>query len=94
MTDVALFRDAYAPLLRSHPLLPSPARRAADDERSPRVRSTTRWRRSRTFSQGHGATTAALIVEPLVQGAGGMAMYDARYLGAAREMTQPASTCT
>ena len=24
VTDVALFRDAYAPLLRSHPVLPSP----------------------------------------------------------------------
>jgi adenosylmethionine-8-amino-7-oxononanoate aminotransferase len=32
--------------------------------------------------------TAAMIVEPLVQGAGGMAMYDARYLARARELTR------
>ena len=34
----------------------------------------------------HHATTAALIVEPLVQGASGMAMYDAHYLARAREL--------
>ena len=35
----------------------------------------------------HHATTAALIVEPLVQGASGMTMYDPRYLALAREIT-------
>jgi len=35
----------------------------------------------------HHATTAALIVEPLVQGASGMIMYDAAYLARAREIT-------
>jgi len=34
----------------------------------------------------HHATTAALIVEPLVQGATGMAMHDAHYLARAREL--------
>nr|MBA3777070.1 aminotransferase class III-fold pyridoxal phosphate-dependent enzyme [Betaproteobacteria bacterium] len=34
----------------------------------------------------HHATTAALIVEPLVQGASGMVMYDATYLARAREL--------
>ena len=36
--------------------------------------------------QQHHATTAALIVEPLVQGATGMAMYDAAYLTEARAL--------
>ncbi len=35
----------------------------------------------------HHANIAALIVEPLVQGAAGMAMYDAVYLKRARELT-------
>ena len=37
-------------------------------------------RRSTRISRAHHATTAALIVEPLVQGASGMAMYDPHYL--------------
>ena len=42
-----------------------------------------RWNR---ISLQHHATTAALIVEPLVQGATGMAMHDAHYLRRAREL--------
>jgi adenosylmethionine-8-amino-7-oxononanoate aminotransferase len=34
----------------------------------------------------HHGTTAALIIEPLVQGASGMVMYDASYLRRAREL--------
>ena len=41
----------------------------------------------------HHATTAALIVEPLVQGATGMAMHDAHYLARARELCTRATTC-
>ena len=47
---------------------------------------SARPRRSRRISRAHHATTAALIVEPLVQGAAGMAMYDAHYLARAREL--------
>ena len=36
--------------------------------------------------QQHAATTAAFIVEPLVQGAAGMAMYHPAYLARAREL--------
>jgi adenosylmethionine-8-amino-7-oxononanoate aminotransferase len=39
-----------------------------------------------TYLEGHGETIAALIVEPLVQGAAGMAMYDPEYLRRAREL--------
>ncbi|HWD17477.1 MAG TPA: aminotransferase class III-fold pyridoxal phosphate-dependent enzyme, partial [Casimicrobiaceae bacterium] len=40
------------------------------------------------FLAEHAASTSALIVEPLVQGARGMAMYAPRYLAAARELTR------
>ena len=88
VTDIPLFRDAYAPLLHSHPLLPSPARVGVDDERPPERALDDALAALDAFLLRDSATTSALIVEPLVQGAGGMAMYDARYLRAARELTR------
>ena len=84
VTDVALFRDAYAPLLREHPVLPSPAARdlhGADSAVGDAIVALE------AFLAAHHASTAALIVEPLVQGAAGMAMYAPRYLTRARELT-------
>jgi adenosylmethionine-8-amino-7-oxononanoate aminotransferase len=86
VTDVPLFRDAYAPLLLAHPILPSPARRG-DDRRSPAQVVDDAVAALATFLAARASTTCALIVEPLVQGAGGMAMYDARYLREARALT-------
>jgi adenosylmethionine-8-amino-7-oxononanoate aminotransferase len=88
VTDIALFRDAYGPLLRGHPLLPSPAPRDAVDDRARERACDAALAALADFLAAHAATTAALIVEPLVQGAGGMAMYDARYLRGARELTR------
>jgi adenosylmethionine---8-amino-7-oxononanoate aminotransferase len=88
VTDVALFRDAYAPLLLEHPVLPSPALRSSDDPRSAGPAVDEAIAALDAFLACEAATTAALIVEPLVQGAGGMAMYDPRYLAAAREITR------
>jgi adenosylmethionine-8-amino-7-oxononanoate aminotransferase len=87
-TDVALFRDAYAPLLRSHPVLPSPAVHDAPDGPAAQRTLEDSIAALERFLAQDAATTAALIVEPLVQGAAGMAMYDARYLVAAREATR------
>jgi adenosylmethionine-8-amino-7-oxononanoate aminotransferase len=84
VTDIALFRDAYAPLLRAHPILPSPA---AGDGVSSDVAADAAIAALEEFLAKHHRTTAALIVEPLVQGAAGMAMYAPRYLSRAREIT-------
>jgi adenosylmethionine-8-amino-7-oxononanoate aminotransferase len=83
VTDVAIFRDAYAPLVRRQRVVPSPdprgARPAADAARAAADALEA------ALAQHH-ATTAALILEPLVQGAAGMVMYDASYLARAREL--------
>jgi len=80
VTDVALFRDVYAPLLNANAVVPcpDPRRGVTVDEAAAALDA---------HLARHHATTAALIVEPLVQGAAGMAMYDARYLALAREIT-------
>ncbi|MEO9135689.1 MAG: adenosylmethionine--8-amino-7-oxononanoate transaminase [Casimicrobiaceae bacterium] len=87
VTDIALFRDAYAPLLRSHPVLPSPVARGALDGPAAQTAVDEALAALERFLIDHAATTAALIVEPLVQGARGMAMYAPRYLTAARKLT-------
>ena len=78
VTDVPLFRDTYAPLLDAQ----RASCRRPDCAARGRRRSRARRRRARgraleAHLAQHHATTAALIVEPLVQGATGMAMYDA-----------------
>ena len=86
VTDVPQFRDAYAPLLRPAATVPSPDWRAAEAGESARdfaLRSASTLER---FLQDHHGETAALILEPLVQCAAGMAMYHPEYLRRAREL--------
>jgi len=86
VTDVALFKDTYAPLLRHSAQVPSPDWRQAGPGVSPRDHALACAAALERHLEQHHAQTAALIVEPLVQGATGMAMYDAEYLRQAREL--------
>ncbi len=86
VTDVALFKDTYAPLLRASVQVPSPDWRQAAAGVSPRDHALQCAQVLELHLQQHHARTAALIVEPLVQGAAGMAMYDAEYLRQARTL--------
>ena len=86
VTDVALFKDTYAPLLRASVQVQSPDWRLAEAGESPRDYALRAARALAAHLEQHHATTAALIVEPLVQGATGMAMYHAAYLSEARAL--------
>ncbi len=86
VTDVALFRDAYAPLLRQHASLPSPDARLAQDGQTAADRALAAADALEAHLALHHRTIAALIVEPLVQGAAGMAIYDPLYLERARSL--------
>jgi adenosylmethionine-8-amino-7-oxononanoate aminotransferase len=83
VTDVALFRDSYAPLLHRNAVVQSPVPLTGE---SPRAAADRAAAALAAHLDAHGATTAALIVEPLVQGAAGMKLYDAHYLRRAREL--------
>ena len=86
VTDVPLFRDVYAPLLKCNATVPSPdARTAGPDETAVDVAERAAQALDSHLS-AHHATTAALIVEPLVQGASGMVMHDPHYLVRARAL--------
>ncbi len=86
VSDVPLFRAAYAPLLRPAAILPSPDWRlaaAGEDARTYALRCAADLDRHLEL---HHDRIAALVLEPLVQCAGGMAMYHPEYLKQAREI--------
>jgi adenosylmethionine-8-amino-7-oxononanoate aminotransferase len=86
VTDVALFKDAYAPLLRASHQVPSPDARAAAPGESARDVAIRCAQALEAHLATHHATTAALIVEPMIQCAAGMVIYDAEYLRRARTL--------
>lgn len=86
VTDVALFKDTYAPLLRQSTQVPSPDWRLAEAGESAADYAARCAAALDLHLATHHAETAALIVEPLVQGAAGMAMYHPSYLTLAREI--------
>src|SRR2546430_14533305 len=88
VTDIPLYRDTYAPLLRASAQVPSPDWRLAAPGETPREYARRCAKALEEHFERHAPGTAALIVEPLVQCAGGMAMYDAEYLRLARELCE------
>jgi len=79
--DVSLYKETYAQLLISNMQVPVPADQSEASAKSAlEVLAAVLKERSEEI--------AALIVEPLIQGAGGMHMYHPAYLTGARELTK------
>jgi adenosylmethionine-8-amino-7-oxononanoate aminotransferase len=86
VTDVALFRDAYSALIRSQATVMSPDSRHAAAGETAEDYALRCAEVLESHLQRHHAQLAAFIIEPLVQGAAGMAMYHPVYLRRAREL--------
>ncbi len=86
VTDVALFRETYSPLLRHSNHVRTPDWRYADQGESPKIYALRAAAQLEDFLVRHHTKTAALILEPLIQGAAGMGMYHSDYLKHAREI--------
>ena len=80
VTDVAIFREAYGSLLQDVFTVSSPdARKALAGENAQDVAKRAAHELEQLFEREH-QHIAAMIVEPLVQCAGNMAMYSPEYL--------------
>jgi adenosylmethionine-8-amino-7-oxononanoate aminotransferase len=86
VTDVAIFKDTYEPLLRQGIQVPSPDWRMAEAGESPEAYALRCAKALEVQVALHHQEIAALILEPLVQCAGGMAMHHPIYLKRAREI--------
>jgi adenosylmethionine-8-amino-7-oxononanoate aminotransferase len=79
--DVALYKETYEPLLIANMQVPVPK-----DQSEEAANEALKALKKVLEEKAH--EIAALILEPLIQGAGGMHMYHPRYLVGARELTK------
>ena len=86
VTDLGIFRDAYAPLVRLAATVDSPDARGARAGESAADVAERAAAALAVWLEANHAQTAAVILEPLVQCASGMAMHDPVYLRRVREL--------
>jgi len=79
--DVALYKETYEPLLIANMQVPVP-KDQSEASANEALETLEKVLQEKAYE------IAALILEPLIQGAGGMHMYHPRYLVGARELTK------
>jgi adenosylmethionine-8-amino-7-oxononanoate aminotransferase len=86
VTDVPLFREAYGALLQQAHVVSTPDARAAAEGETPADVARRAAADLEALLQQRAPHIAAVIVEPLVQCAAGMAMHDPAYLAEVRAL--------
>ena len=83
--DVSLYKETYEPLLMEAITAPSPDWYEREPGASPGDWARRQFSAMEALLERHASETCAVIVEPLVQCAGSMRMYDPVYLSLLRE---------
>jgi adenosylmethionine-8-amino-7-oxononanoate aminotransferase len=83
--NVALYKETYGPLLMETISVASPDCYDRDEGESWEAHSRRKFAEMEAALERHAHETCAVIVEPLVQCAGGMRMYDPVYLSLLRD---------
>lgn len=86
VTDVAIFKDTYAPLIMQSAQMPSPDFRLTEQGESAEAYALRCATQLEQYVSEHHQELAAFIIEPLIQCAAGMGMYHPAYLRRAREI--------
>lgn len=86
VTDVEVFRSAYEPLLRAGTTMPSPDARRAEPGEDGFDCARRAADALEAHLEAHAEETAAIIAEPLIQCAGGMAMHHSEYVRRVRAL--------
>ncbi|MCG6117811.1 MAG: adenosylmethionine--8-amino-7-oxononanoate transaminase [Aquimonas sp.] len=86
VSDIPLYRRVYAPLLITPVFTPSPDAWDAQPGESAKDCAERAAQSLDALLQREGDTVSAMIIEPLVQCAGGMRMHHPHYLKRAREL--------
>lgn len=86
VTDIPLFSNTYAPLVKQGLRTPTPDSRLSPQDSSPLLAAQQAAKALEAILAQHAEEVAAIIVEPLVQAAAGMAMYHPAYLSEARRL--------
>lgn len=86
VTDIPIFSDTYSKLLRSKILSPSPDLRLVQKHQSEEEFTLQTILKLEEILSAQHSTIAALIIEPMVQCATGMAMHSSTYLKSVRDL--------
>lgn len=86
VTDIPIFTDAYSVLTRSPIIVASPDARLAEQGQSSEEYAQACLRNLQQLLETSHSQIAAIIIEPMVQCAAGMAMYSAEYLKGLRAL--------
>lgn len=86
VSDVALYRQTYHPLLLDTLIAPTPDAYHRAAGQSPAEYAEQQIQGMRDLLERHAGQVCAVVIEPLVQCAGGMRMYDAIYLTRLRQL--------